>query len=86
MLRRIEASIEAIDNPQTCGADFSGSQRTISPTAKTRELMNLTQKLSECQKLVTNDNEQEWLNGVKETLKARVNLVFNPPVTGISYV
>lgn len=80
LLRRIEASIEAIDNPQRCGADFSGSQRTISPTAKTRELQNLVAKLAECQQLVQTDSEIAWYEGVKQTLKARVDIIFNPPL------
>ncbi len=80
MLRRIESSLNAIDNPQTCGANFDGSQRTISPTAKTRELEQLINKLAECRSLVSNETEQEWLNGVGETLKAKVMEVFNPPM------
>ncbi len=76
-LRRLESSIESLENPQTCGATFDGSQRTISPDIKVRELENLITKLAECQQLVQTDNEQEWVNSVGQTLKEKVNLVFN---------
>lgn len=79
-LRRIEKSIATIDVPTTCNATFHGDLRTISPTAKTRELENLIHELKNCQKLVTTDSEQEWLNSVKETLSARIDLVFNTPL------
>jgi hypothetical protein len=78
-LRRIEHILESVDAPQTCSADFFGDLRTISPTAKTRELGNLIQELAVCQHLVKDENDQAWFDGVKETLKARVNLVLNPP-------
>lgn len=79
-LRLVEHGLSAIDNPQTCGTTMTGSVRSISPTAKTRELEQLVTKLAECQQLVETDSEQEWLEGVKSTLKTRLNEVFNPPL------
>lgn len=78
MLRRIESSLEKIDHPATCPNDAFGQGRTLGNNAKIRELENLTQKLAGCQQLVQTDNEQEWLNGVKQTLKSRLDQVFNP--------
>lgn len=76
-LRGLERALLALDHPQICGADFSGSQRTISPRIKVKEIENLIEKLSECQRLVTTDQEQEWISGIGQTLKEKVNLVFD---------
>lgn len=79
-LRRIEKSIDELDRPARCSNDAFGQGRTIQQTAKNRELENLVIKLAECQNFVQDDSDQEWLNGVKNTLKTRLEIVLNPPI------
>lgn len=74
-IRWIERCIEKIDKP-----NIFGDLRTISPTAKTRKLQNLISKLAECQSLVQSETDQEWVNGIAQTLKERVMQTLNPPM------
>lgn len=83
LLRRTEKSLNAIDIPTTARNDSLGQGRTILPNSKVRELENLTERLSEIQSLISengsSESNQEWLNGLRQRLKERVVLVFEPP-------
>lgn len=80
ILRRIERSMEALDFPLMCQLTQDGKIRTISPNAKTKELENIVQKLTDCQELIETESDQEWYNGVKQTVSRRLETIFLPPV------
>lgn len=73
LARRLERSIAQLDTPKMAGA-------TIAHNAKVKELGYLIERLRECQMLVRTDSEQEWVNGIGQSLKQRVGIVLNCPI------
>ncbi len=74
-LRWIERCLDRIDRPSIY------PDRTLSPTAKVKELDSLIGKLAEARQNVQTESDMAWLEGTAQNLKQRVSEVLNCRVT-----
>ena len=73
-MRWIERCLAKIDNPSIIVG------RSLSPSAKAKELEALIGKLAEARHNCQTESDQEWLNSVGQSLKQRVMEEINHPI------